>query len=73
MIRASRTCEAYGELWQQIGGPIVDPGLDGTSTGQDKPGCATVDLTQLVVWWEALRSIHPFFTVADDTLLKKLI
>ena len=77
-VRRARTCEAYGELWQQIGGALVDEGLDDataadTSDGGESGGCTTIDVGQLVIWWRALRRGSPFIMAADEPRLAKLI
>mmetsp|Transcript_232 Transcript_232/g.653 ORF Transcript_232/g.653 Transcript_232/m.653 type:complete len:688 (-) Transcript_232:71-2134(-) len=78
-VRRSRICEAYGELWQQIGGALVDEGLDHATATDDRDeagsnaGCTTFDLSAIGMWWLSLRKESPFLSSLKDGRLRKLI
>ena len=79
-VRGSRTCEAYGELWQQVGGRLVDEALDEATVVDDRStsagsvaqsaGCTVIDVSQLVIWWRGLQRRSPFVDGADDDVRK---
>eukprot|EP00966_Prymnesium_polylepis_P225735 5221557-Prymnesium_polylepis.2 len=61
-VRPPHVCEPWGDIWQQLGGPVAFVAEN---------GCVSFDITLLAKWWAMRRSMRPFLESIDDDEVQK--